>query len=242
MVSLRLCGAGIDFLVAVCVGGRPPLLPGAWWPLAAVWRAGAAPSGVCGGLFWLDPRLASLALVLCCAVVRRAASCRVSPCCVVLVRAVLRCAPLGLAALCRVASRRVVACCALGCLFLVRCTVARCGAVCRAASCWSVVGRWRSVRPVSCCGLRVGVWLAGGWGVRLGVGWLVGSVLCASGCAARAGGSARYPRDCPPWRPVLWSRVLWGTRPLALGAVAAPSSSLSACEVALALAGVVAWR
>ena len=74
------------------------------------------------------------------------------------------------AALCRVASRRAVACSALGCLVVVRCGVARCGAVCRAASCFAVVGWWRSARPVSWFGVRVVVSLAGGWGVRLGVG------------------------------------------------------------------------
>ena len=208
--------------------------------------------GVCGGLFWLDPRLASLALVLWCAVLRRAASCSVSLCCVVLVRAVLRCALLGhvvlrcvvprCAAPCRVASCRAVACCAFGCLVVVRCTLARCGAACCAASCCAVVGRWKSVQPVSWCGVRVGVWLAVGRGLWLGVEWLGGSVLWGSGRAARAGRSDRCPRGCPPCGPVLWSRVLWGSWPLALGAVAAPSSSSGACEVALAVAGVVAWR
>ena len=141
--------------LVACVGGPPPLLSGVRSLLASVWRAGAALSGVRGGLVWLDPRLASLALVLWCAVMRRAASCRVSPCCVVLVRAVLPCALLGRAVLrraslwcaplCRVASRRAVACCALGCLVVVGCAVVRCGAVCRAASCCAVVGRWRLV-------------------------------------------------------------------------------------------------
>ena len=64
--------------------------------------------------------------------------------------------------------------CASGCLVVVRCTVARCGAVFRAASCCAVVGRWRSAWPVSWCGVRVGVWLARGWGVRLGVGGSLG--------------------------------------------------------------------
>ena len=133
-MSLRLRGAGINILAAVCVGGLPPSLPGVRWPLAGVWRAGAAPSAVCGGLARLDPWLVSLALVLWCAVVRRAALWRVSLCCVVLVRAVLRCARLvravlrrimlWCAALCRVASRRGVVCCVLGCLVVVRCTVA----------------------------------------------------------------------------------------------------------------------
>ena len=207
-MSLRLRGAGINFLAAVCVGGPPPSLPRARWPLAGVWQAGAALSGPCGGLFWLNPRLVSLALVLLCVLVRGAASCRVSPCCLVLVRAVLRCALLCRAVLrhvvpwcaapCRVAPRCAVGCCALGCLVLVRCTVVRCAAVCRAASCCALVGRWRLVQPVSCCGVLVGVWLAGGWGMPLGVGWLAGSALWVSGCAARAGGSGRCPRGCPP--------------------------------------------
>ena len=38
------------------------------------------------------------------------------------------------------------------------------------------------------------------------------------------------------------TRVLWGSRSLALVAVAVPSSYSGACEVALAAAGVVAWR
>ena len=116
-------------------------------------------AGWCGsfrGVRWFElvrPSVSVLCLVLCCAVVRRAAWCRVLTCCVVLVRAVLPCALLGravlrrvtswCAALCRVASRRSVACCALGCLVVLRCTVVRCGAVCRAASCCPVVGRWR---------------------------------------------------------------------------------------------------
>ena len=208
--------------------------------------------GVCGGLLWLNPRLSFLALVLWCAVVRCAASCRVSPCCVLLVSAVLWCALLGrvvlryvvlwCAALCRFASPRAVVCCALVFLVVVRCTVECCGAVCRAASCCAVTGRWRSVWPVSWCRVRVGVWLAGGWGLWIGVGWLGASVLWGSGRAARAGGSGRCPLGCPPWGPVLSSRVLWGFWPLVLGAVAAYSSSSGACEVALAVAGVVAWR
>ena len=39
-----------------------------------------------------------------------------------------------------------------------------------------------------------------------------------------------------------WSRVLWGSRSLALVAVAVPLSSSGACEVALVVAGVVALR
>ena len=74
-VSFRLRGASCNFLAAAGVGGPPPLLPGARWPLAGGWQAGAAPSRVCGGLIWLDPQLASLTWccgVLWCAVLRRA--------------------------------------------------------------------------------------------------------------------------------------------------------------------------
>ena len=39
-----------------------------------------------------------------------------------------------------------------------------------------------------------------------------------------------------------WSRVLWGSGFLALGAVAVPLSSSGACEVALVVARVAAWR
>ena len=38
------------------MGGPPLLLLGARWPLASVWRAAAAPSGLRGGLFWPDSR------------------------------------------------------------------------------------------------------------------------------------------------------------------------------------------
>ena len=85
--------------------------------------------------------------------------------------------------------------------------------------------------------------VAGWWlGGAVRCGWLAGSVLTGSECAARAGWSGRCPWGCPPWGPVLWSPVLWGSWYLALGAVAVPSSSFGACVVALVMAGVVAWR
>ena len=279
-MSFRLCGAGFNFLVAVCVGGPPPSLLGVRWPLAGVRQAGVAsshgcgrvssPSGVCGGLLGLDPRLVSLVLVLWCALVRRAVSCCVLPCGVVLVHAVLWCAlrcravsrrvvP-WCAVLCRVAPCRVLVCRVVGCLVVVRCTAVHCGALCRVASCCAVyccavvcggpfslpfrrgVGS-AVVRLARWCGMRAQVlWLAGGWGARLGVAWLVGSVLRGSGCAARVGGSGGCPRGCPPWGPVPWSRVLWGSLPLVLGVAAVSSSSSGARVVALAVAGVVAWR
>ena len=125
------------------LGGPPAWLPGVRWP--RVWSA----VSVCGVL---------VRHLLGCAVACFGYSFRLGS-------AVLCCA-----ALCRVASRCAVACCALGCVVVARCTVARCGAVCRAVPCCAVLGRWMSAWPVPWCRVRVAVWLAGGWGVRLGVG------------------------------------------------------------------------
>ena len=192
-VSLRLRGAGFNFLATVCVRGPPPLLPGVRWPLAGVWRAGGGPSG---GVRWLVLVRTSVSapcfgVVVCCgspccavpciAVLRRAGPCRVAVrpprprrvalCCAVVCRSVP----------CRVASCCGVLC--LGGLVVVRCTVLLCGAVCRAAPCCAVVGWWRSVRPVSWCGVRDGVWPGGA--VRCGVArW-----VCAVGVWARRSGS-----------------------------------------------------
>ena len=44
---------------------------------------------------------------------------------------------------------------------------------------------------MSWCGVRAGVWLAGGWGVRLGVAVSLGPCQGGLGRAARAGGSDR---------------------------------------------------
>ena len=134
-------------------------------------------------------------------------------------------------ALCRVASRRAVA----------RCTVARCGAMCRGlALCrGGSVGVSLACVVVRSAGRSVaGLWLRAA--VRCGCP--AGSVLWGPARAARAGGLGRSPWRCPPWGPMPWSRVLWGSRSLALVAVAVPSSSSGACEVALVAAGVVAWR
>ena len=149
-------------------------------------------------MHWLDlvrPLVSVPCLVLWCVVVRRAASCRVLTCCVVLVCAVLRRALLGravlrraapwCAALCHVASRPAVACCALGCLVVLRYTVVRCGAVCHGASCCAQVGRWRLVWPVSWCGVRVGAWLVGAWGMRSDVGSSLGP--CCGGLGVLLG-------------------------------------------------------
>ena len=59
--------------------------------------------------------------------------------------------------------------------------VVRCAVVSRCAA----VGQWRSAWPVSWCGVRAGVSLAGSWGVRLGVGVLLGP--CFAGFGAPLG-------------------------------------------------------
>ena len=255
-MSLRLCGARFNFLVAVCVGGPLPSLLGVQWPLAGVRQAGVASSGMCGGLLGLDRRLVSLALVLWCALVRRVVFVpfftvlrRACLCCVVVRPALLcRAAPCR-AVVCCAVPRRAASCCGVLCLGVpcrgalhghaLRCGVPCCLVLCRGGCVgW---GRWWLDSPVTWCGTRVEVlWLAGGWGVRLAVGLLAGSVLRGSGCAPRAGGSGGCSRACPPWGLVLWSRVLWGPLPLALGAAAVSFSSSGACVVALAVAGAVA--
>ena len=95
-------------------------------------------------------------------------------------------------------------------------------------------------------GVRAGVWLAGGSGVRLSVlvslGPCCGGLGVPPGLVVRVGRSLDGPWGCPPWGPVPWSRVLWGFRCLVLVAVAVPSSSSGACVVVLVAAGVVPWR
>ena len=157
-MSLCRCGARFNFLVAACVGWPLPSVPGLRWPLAGVRRVGVAlshgcgrvssPSGGCGSLLGLDARLLSLALVLWCALVRRAVSCRGLPCCAVLVCAVLRCT-----LLCHAVPRRVVPWCVLPWRGWLRRAMPR-----RAVSCFGV-----SCRGVPCrgalhgSGLRCGV-------------------------------------------------------------------------------------
>ena len=85
-VSFPLCGAGFNLL-----GGPPLLLPGALWPLcvacgAGAWRAGAAPSRVCGGLLRLVPQVRVSCVVVCRSVPRR-----IAWCCGVLQRGALWC-------------------------------------------------------------------------------------------------------------------------------------------------------
>ena len=74
-VCFLLCSAGFNLL-----DGPPPFLLGARWPLfvacgAGVWRAGAAPSGVFGGLFRLVFQVRVSCAVLCRSMPRRVASC-----------------------------------------------------------------------------------------------------------------------------------------------------------------------
>ena len=55
---------------------------------------------------------------------------------------------------------------------------------------------------MSWCGVRAGVWLAGGWGVRLGVGVSLGPCCGGSGVPLGLVGRVGQPRDgpwgCPP--------------------------------------------
>ena len=177
---------------------------------AGVWGAGAAPSGVCGGVFWLVPQVG-----------------------------------VSLAVLCRCLPRRVASCCGV-LRFWVRCSGAlHCGALrcgvpsCLVLCCVGSVEVSLACVVVGSAGLSVAGWWLGGV-VRCG--GLAGSMRWGPGRAARAGGSGRCPLGCPLWGPVPLSRVLWGSRSLALGAVALPPSSSRACVVALVAAGVVVWR
>ena len=151
---------------------------------------------------------------LCCVAVRSALSCRATPC-----RAVVCLAVVWLAAPCCPAPRRVVLCCVVSWGALSWCAARRCAAVrCAVLLCvmpcitvpWCVVGpfhccsgvgwgrRWLDW-PVSWFGSSAEVmWLAGGLGARLGVVWLVGSVLRGSGFAVRVGGSGWCPQGRPP--------------------------------------------
>ena len=56
--------------------------------------------------------------------------------------------------------------------------------------------------------------MAGGGGARLGVVWLSGCMLQGSEWAVRLGGLGGCLQGCPPWGPVPWTRVLWGSLPL----------------------------
>ena len=93
---------------------------------------------------------------------------------------------------------------------------------------------------MSWCGVRVGVWLARGWGMRLGVGGSLGPCCVGLGVPLGLVGWVGVRGVALSGGPVPWSRLLWGSRPLALGAVAVPLFCSGACEVALVVAGVVA--
>ena len=199
----------------ILLGGPPPLLPGARWPRG--WPA----VPVCGVL------------------VRR-----LSGVCGGLFWLVLQ-VRVSRAMLCRSVPRRITSCCGV-LRFGVRCRGAlHCGALRCGVPCCLVLCRGGSVEvSLACVVVRsAGRSVAGWWlGGAVWCGWLAGSVLWGPGRAARAGGSGRCLWGCPPWGPVPWSCVLWGSRSLALGAVAVSSSSSGACDVALVVAGVVAWR
>ena len=160
-MSLLLCGAVFNFLVAACMGGPMPSLPGVRWTLPGVRRVGVAlphscgrvssPSGACGSLLGSDQRLVSLALVLWCASVRRALSCHALLFCSVLGCGVLRCA-----LLCRAVRRCVVPWCVMLWLGLLRRAVPRrvvscCGVSCRGLPCHGVLQGGALPCDVPCC-------------------------------------------------------------------------------------------
>ena len=167
---------------------------------------------------------------LCCAAVRSALSCRAAPCYAMVCLAVAWQAPL-----CCAAPRCVVLCCVVSQGALLRraawhCAVLRCAVLPRVVPCFGVplyvvgplylcsgVGwrrRWLDWSALLCGTQAKVMCLAGGPGVRLRVVRLVGSVLRRSGFAVRLGGSGGCPRGCPPWGPVRWTCVLWGSLPL----------------------------
>ena len=178
-MSLRLCGAGFKFLVAACVGGPSPLLPGVRRPLAGVRQVGVAlshgcgrvssPSGACGGLLVLDPRLVSLALVLRCA--SGAPRC-VVPCFAMLRPAGLCCFLVRSAVLCRAAPCRAVVCRAVAWLAAPCCTA---GVSCREVPCCGAL-HGRALRcGVPCCLVLCRVSLSSG------VRWALSTALPAWG-------------------------------------------------------------
>ena len=223
--QVRALPAGLLRQAAACGSGV-----GGWGcPCSAPLRCRFEPSG------WSATFVAGRALALCvaCGAGVWCAGAALFRVCGGLFRLVLQ-VRVSRAVLCRSVLWRVASCCgallcgALWCgvpWFLLVCD----GSVEVSLACVSVRSAGRSV---------AGWWLGGA--VRCGC--LAGSVLSGPWRAARAGGSGRRPSGCPPWGPVPWSLFLWGSQFLALVAVAVPSSSSGACEVALVVAGVVAWR
>ena len=131
-MSLRLCRAGFNFLVAACVGGPLSSLPGVPWPLADVRQAGVALSHGCGRVFFrfggarLLARFRPTVSVLCFgAVVFFGAPCCVMPCLAVLRRADLCCVAVRSALLCRAAPCRAVVCHAVSSLAAPCCAAPR---------------------------------------------------------------------------------------------------------------------
>ena len=152
-------------------------------------------SGACCGLLGLDPRLVSLALVLWCTLVRPAVSCCFSPCCVVLVRPVLWCAPL-----CRAVPRCVVPWCVVPWRGRPQRAVPRraelcCGVSCRGVPCCGALdgGLLRCVVP--CCFVLCRVSLC------RGVCWALPTAVPAwggvgAGYTGPPRGAGRGPRLC----------------------------------------------
>ena len=189
------CGAGFNFLVAVCAGGRRcreggGSLPGARWPLVCVYWAGAASShfcgrpfffpGMCGGWLGLDSRFASLALMLWCALARPDALC-----CVLLCRAWLYCAVLGVPC-------SVVPWCAL-----LWCAWPWCGGPRRAVRCRSVLHRVVWCRGVYCRSALPGRALC------------CGVLCCLVRCCASPCCGLRWAPLLPPFRCGVWRWLGW---------------------------------
>ena len=203
-MSLRLCSAGFNFLVAACVRGLSLSLPGVRWPLAGVRRVGVALSHGCGrvsslsgafgGLRGLNPPLVSLVLVLWCALVHRAVSCRALPCCAVLVCAVLQCA-----LLCRAVPRPIVLWCVVPWLGWLRRAVPRravscCGVSCRGVPCCAALHGGAPRCGVPCCLVSC----------RIAVPWcVVGPSHCRSG-----GGWGRGWLDWPVSWCMTWAEAI----------------------------------
>ena len=180
-MSLRLCGAGFNFLMADCVGVPSPTLPGVRWPLAGVRRAGVALSHGFGRVSSLSRGSRRLARVrptvgVPCfgAVVCFGAPCCVVPCFTVLRRAGLCCVAVRSALPCRAVVCRAVAWLAAPCCAAPR-PVVLWFVVSSGALLWCVARRCAALR---CAALpRVGPCIAVPWCVvgpfhcRSGVGW-----------------------------------------------------------------------
>ena len=159
-VSFCLRGAGFNFLAAVLVRAPPPLLRGARWPIAGVWRDGAAPSGDVWWLVLVRPSVSvpCFGVVVCCG-----APCCVVPCFAVLCRAGPCCVAVPCAGPRRVALWRAVTWGVLSWCVAPWCAAVRCAVLPRVMPWWVGGGQSGPCRGAECaseCGWPV----AGGCG------------------------------------------------------------------------------